>query len=133
MAFLDVSDLTLDPDFASSFTVQRRSQIINDSGVVSMAVRSLPAIGVVMSPTSKDLIRGDAAQLLGKLITVDTTFALQGPAPGFQPDLVVWHGDSYVVVQLDDYSNFGMGFVHALCQSIDITSQPPQPTPPQLP
>ncbi len=129
MPFLDVASVLLDPDLADTFTVLRRTQTISTGGIASTSpILTLPAIGVVAAATPDDLIRGDATQLMSKSITVDTIFALQGPAPGYQPDVVVWHGDNYVVTHIDDYSNFGAGFVHALCQSIDSIDQGPQPS-----
>jgi hypothetical protein len=72
-----------------------------------------------------DLDRGADYQIARNSIEVTTSFPLQGPAPGYQPDQVIWHGDTYVVTSVLDYSKAGRGVVTALCQSIELIDGPP--------
>jgi hypothetical protein len=43
-----------------------------------------------------------------------------GPAGTTPADLVVWKGARYTVVNVDDYSHFGAGFVAATCDLIPV-------------
>jgi hypothetical protein len=69
-------------------------------------------------------------QITGKALTVITQYRLRGESEStgteFQPDLVVWHGDSFLVKHVEDWSAFGPGFILAVCISIDVVDTPPQ-------
>lgn len=128
-AGLDVSEVLADPMLASSFTVIRRSEVLGQNGRVNIDPVNLGEKTGVVYPTGRnDLARLDDQQMMGKHINIVTDFRLQGPAPGFQPDLIGWHGDFYVVQLLDDYTDFGAGFVQAVAGSMSSVDQPPQVT-----
>jgi hypothetical protein len=65
-----------------------------------------------------------------KAIGVITTFALRSVSEvsgtEFLPDIVIWHGDNFLVRSLEDWTAYGSGFVLALCSSIDLVDAPPQ-------
>jgi hypothetical protein len=57
---------------------------------------------------------------------------LQGPALDAQgnqtqPDHVLWHGSTFVIRLLEDYSGYGRG-VHAIAESVQAVDPPPLPT-----
>ena len=80
------------------------------------------------------MLRVEAFSIAEKTIRVTTTFMLRGPSKdvtmqNFQPDIVIWKGDSYVVRALDDFSQYGAGMVTAECSSIDYVDSPPSAPP----
>jgi galactose-6-phosphate isomerase len=130
MSQLDFSAVLTDPLFLDSYTVIRRTQLMSSSGIASTTNVSLPHIaGVVYPSDENDLKRLPDAQVMAKSLTVITNFTLYGESEAagfeFQPDLVVWNGDSFVVRLIEDWSNYGTGFIKAICTSIDLVDSPP--------
>lgn len=131
MPGLDVTDVLADPDVAGeSFTVIRRQQSIGANGREVLTATSLPNITGSIVPTPlNSLAREEAYQSQQKSIRVVTTFRLRGASKDagvtYQPDQVVWKGDTFVVKSLDDYSQYGAGFIVADCTSIDLVDQAP--------
>jgi hypothetical protein len=127
MPLHDVSD-AFDPTFFDDYTVRRRTETINSLGRVVMAVQSYNTIGVVTPSSPNDLNRLPEQQYMNKAITIYTQFKIQGPAPGFQPDEIVWHGSRYIVTAVDDYAGYGRGFIMVICVSMDaVDPAPPLP------
>lgn len=122
MALLDVSlDTLLDPMLTDSFTVKRRPEFIAGTGRSSTTDTILPnIIGVVTMASGKDLERLPDDEVFERVISVVTSFALQGETQGAQPDVVVWRGNNYVVRAIDLYPQFGGGFIQAICTSMDL-------------
>ena len=128
MPTLDVSDAWLCPEMSDfpSFDVIRRAETINGVGRSEVTPTLIPnLVGAIYPTGDNSLVRTEDYQLSRKTITVVTTFRLMETAPGYQPDLVFWHGDSFIVRDLNDYSAWGSGFVEAECTSIDLQDLPP--------
>ena len=137
MPGLDLSIALTNPLTLDSFDVLRRRQVKNNFGEVNMDVERTAAVkGVVYSESLNDLARRAEAQVTTKSITIITRFALRSEAQDandnsvYQPDVVLWRGDQFLVVHIEDYSNYAHGFVKATAESMDITDQPPLPTGP---
>jgi galactose-6-phosphate isomerase len=62
-----------------------------------------------------------------KDIVVHTTFRLRGPTRGFQPDVVIWNGNRYVVRDIRDWTQFGVGYIRAECESMSHLDHPDKP------
>lgn len=110
------------------FTVLRRTEVIPYTGRVAIPAQftTFPNIPGTVGPTSpNDLARIPDLDLSLSTLTVVTTFRLRGPAPGFLPDWIVWHGDTYQVRSLNDYSAYGGGYVQAVVQMVDAQAEPP--------
>ena len=56
----------------------------------------------------------DGSRIVGS-ITIHTIFRLSDGSAGQDADEVVWQGRTYTVVNVNDYSHFGRGFVCATC------------------
>lgn len=125
MPDLDLTDVLFDPDFADSFIVRRQTDTVGSNGRNTKAFADTAATGVVTPGPDNGLAIGSDETHAGKSLTIVTTFRLQGPAPGFQPDLIWWGGDFYKVMKVEDFSHFGSGFVQAEASSIDPVDQPP--------
>jgi hypothetical protein len=147
---LDVSIAVCSAYLADSFSVLRRTQTVNNFGVASVTPQTItPVYGVVAPSNENDLSRFPDLEVQSKAITVITSFALRGEAETggtsfgaglfnaggygegveFQPDIVVWNGDNYVVRALDDWSQYADGFSRAICTSINLVDQPPTTEP----
>jgi len=125
----DLRDALSAPEFVDQFRVLRRDQNIDTTGRARntpMAV--VGALGVVTATSPNELVRLPEEQHQSKSIEITTTFPLHGPAEGLSPDLILWHGDTFVVTLLDDWSNYGPGFIHVVCSSMDGVDLPPEAT-----
>jgi len=134
MPMLNLSPVLTSPMLLDTFTVNRRQQSINNYGEASTTVTANTNIrGIVFPSDENDLKRLPDAQIQAKAITVITAFALRGESETgtggdetqFQPDIVVWNGDSFMVRVVEDYTNYAAGFVLAVCTSIDLVDEPP--------
>ncbi|MBR8123228.1 hypothetical protein KDW39_08710 [Burkholderia multivorans] len=116
MAFLDVSDVVLDPDFMDTGLIcNRMTQTVDDHGRAQNSVASTPFSAVVTSDKGDILHRNaDGSRIIGS-ITLHTMFRLLDGSVGQDADEVVWAGRTYTVVNVNDYSHFGRGFVCATC------------------
>ena len=133
MAFLDVSDVLLDPDFTNSFVVQRRLETVDVNGRSQVQTFSAPSFGVVTAASPNDLERLPESDVYRRVISIVTKFKLRGETKdasgnNWKPDLIVWQGDHYLVREIDLYSQFGAGFIQALCSSEDLVDKPPTET-----
>lgn len=130
MPLLDMSTVLDDPNIIDTFAVLRRTEVVNNFGVSAVTAVSTPGVyGVVYPSNENDLKRFPDLQVQAKALTVITRFALRGESEAsgseFQPDVVVWNGDNFVVRALEDWSNYASGFILAICTSIDLVDQPP--------
>jgi galactose-6-phosphate isomerase len=132
MPEIDVIDCLLDPDLAAdSFVVLRRADVVAANGRTTPVVTdTIPVIGAVYPTGDLSLTRADAYQSQAKTIKVISPFRLRGVAKDtlglrYQPDIVIWRGDKFLVRIVDDYSRYGAGMVEAECSSIDFADLPP--------
>lgn len=133
MPLLDVSWVTRDPMLADAFDVLRRQDVVGSNGrTVPTVVESFyDVVGVVTQQDAGMLMRKEEGQIIPRRIFVATQFALRGasrdgpPLPdGFQPDLVVWNGTTYVVVDVMSYQRFGAGVTQATAESMAAVDVP---------
>lgn len=131
MPTLDVND-AFDPSFIDDVTVVRRIPIVNDKGrrVDSSTAFSIRAVVVAASPD--DLQRLPDAEYMNKAISVCATAdqysdraVMQGPSDNTAADELLWHGSSYLVMTVQDYSAYGRGFVQAT--AVSMTQPDPSP------
>jgi galactose-6-phosphate isomerase len=137
MPDIDVSDLCDDPDIAGeAFSVIRRQEVVGPNGVSTLTLTTFPqpgdpAIAGSVTPTGDNsLVRAEAYTTQSNTIKVITAFRLRGPSKdgagkSFQPDIVVWNGNHFVVSTLNEWTSFGGGFVEAECTQIDFNPLAP--------
>lgn len=133
MPMMDMSSALTNPITMDQFSANRRTQSVDNFGISSTAnVISTPLYGVVYPSNENDLKRLPDTQVQSKAITVITRFALRGEShtsgSEFQPDIVVWplvNGNSYLVRDVLDWSQYAAGFINAICTSINLVDQPP--------
>lgn len=127
----DVND-AFDPSFLDNILVNRFDETVDNHGRVITTITQLATQAVVLAASPNDLQRLPEEEFMTKAITLYTPFRLQGPAdPGTgdrqKPDEVLWHGSSFVIRLIDDYTNYGRGFVHAVATSTLAVDPPPPP------
>ncbi|HDV6327448.1 TPA: hypothetical protein RJR39_003541 [Burkholderia cenocepacia] len=124
MAFLDVTDVLLDPDFMDTgLLCNRMTQIVDERGRAANAVTALPFAAVVTSDLGDILTRlAEGSRITGSM-TLHTSFRLRdgGPDGTADADEVVWRGVTFTVSKVNDYSHFGRGFVCATCDLKPLT------------
>jgi len=118
------SQVVLDPLLADKFSRVRRAETISvvtgRSSVASVQTDNL--IGVVTMYKDIETIRTEfpEVQFSTRVINVVTKANLQAAIAGYQPDLVIWRGDNFIVLQVSPYPQYGSGFYEAVCMSIDL-------------
>ncbi|HEM8999486.1 TPA: hypothetical protein U2T46_001531 [Burkholderia cenocepacia] len=116
MAFLDVTEVLLDPDFMDTgLTCNRMTQTVDAHGRGQNAPTATTFAAVVTSDKGDILHRNaDGSRIIGS-ITLHTMFRLSDGSAGQDADEIMWAGRTYTVVNVNDYSHFGRGFVCATC------------------
>jgi hypothetical protein len=128
MPLLDVTSILNDPDFADGFSAKRREQTVDTHGRLVTVERLIPdLVGVVTMTSPTDLDRGPDYQVNSRSITIVCKFPLRGESTNYQPDIVLWRGDNYLVRHVDLYPQFGAGFYQVQCESIEKTDSPLEP------
>ena len=131
MPFLDVTDVLLDPDFADTIGVIRRTEVVNSYGEAQVYDKpDFNIIAVVTTPGANELSRLPEYATFTNTISVITKFPLrsasqENSADNYQPDLIVYQNTKYVVNHVDDYTQYGPGFVQAICTELAFTSRAP--------
>jgi hypothetical protein len=141
MAQIDMSQALTNPLSLTKFSVIRQNQVINNWGETKIDVEMIPVVrGVVFPEGPNGLSRRPEAQTNAKTLVIFTRFALRGASisantdGSYQPDIIVWNGNRYLVAEIEDYSNYARGFIKvraASTQEMDqapVTSGPPQET-----
>lgn len=117
MASLDVSDVLSDPDFASSFTVTSTTVSMATGVPVSTVATPVAASGVVI-PGKSSIRRLDDGSRVTAFIDIYTQFPLSAGTKATDTnsraaDIVTWHGRQFTVAVIEDWTDFGAGFLHA--------------------
>jgi hypothetical protein len=122
MPNLDVADVLDDPDFFDFFTVKRPAVSATVGGIAQTTTQTFTKVAGVVTPAgAPDLMLLPEGSIETGVIQIITRFALQtGKGTGFSPDIVSWHGADYTVLNTDDWSGFGAGFIKALARQRQI-------------
>lgn len=123
MPFLDLSDLILDPDFAgamSQITVTRQAETVGSNGRASFTTSSFTPLAVVAPAAGLKLdILPEAARTEGS-ISVITSFHLLQASASNAADQLTWRGVVYTVAHVSDWTQYGAGFIEAICTIRDL-------------
>jgi hypothetical protein len=122
------SQVVLDPLLADKFSRVRRQETVSEVNGRSTVntIQTDNLVGVVTMNRDIETIRQEfpEVQFSTRVINVVTKANLQAAVAGYQPDLVIWRGDNYVVLQVSPYPQYGSGFYEAVATSIDLADQP---------
>jgi hypothetical protein len=122
MPLLDVNDVLTDPDFVNTNLICTRNvQEVNDNGIASLTSCNITFTGVVTSVTGANLRRKADGELIYGDIMVITRFRLTDGKAGYTADIITFQQRTYTVVDVNNYSNYGRGFMEARCELIPFS------------
>lgn len=121
MPFLDVSDVILDPDFADKATYTRQSQFISSGGIATSTSITTPIYGVCTSVKGDILNRRADGSMVGGTILWHTKTKLIAGSIGHPADLLTWANREYTVIDVSNYSRYGVGFVCCTCELVPLS------------
>jgi hypothetical protein len=131
MPFLDVTDVLLDPMFCETLVVKRRVQtLLKGRTQMQVTVVNPAPVGVVL-PLDGELERAPDMQTAPKRIEIHTPYRLRGESnkaddsAEYQPDLINWNGDDYLVTVVDNFSHYGRGFIRAEAVATPLVDNEP--------
>lgn len=131
MPLLDVSDILDDPDFQTDFLVTRTTQTVQSNGMANNAVATTTQYGVVtmddgtLNKRFPDLERVEGAILIHTRFRLTDGTTSATPGVTIPPDVIDWPstgGRKYTVHYVDNYSQYGAGFICAICTLKDLTN-----------
>jgi len=119
------------PLLLDTFNVIRRTETVNTSGESVLSLSASTGIYGVVKPIGDRLDRKADDDTDQKDLRIFTKFALRGSArdgapTNWKPDLIFWHGNNFIVINVRDWGAYGIGYVVAECNAIDVISAPPQ-------
>lgn len=127
MPLLNVTELFTDPDFATTFNVERIGEDVDERGrTVAAPFPIRGVVGVVQPASPTTLARfADGSNLTGA-IEIWTTFPLSnGQRSDYQgADTVLWRGAPYTVIDVSPWDEHG-GHVRAVARLAALN--PPAP------
>lgn len=122
MAFLDISEVLLDPDFMDNDLVcERNKETVNEQGLAVVTTEEIPFSGVVTTNEGTKLQRAIDLERISGSITIHSIFPLTDGKDGTTADIVQWENKRYTVVNAYSYAHFGSGFTKAICNIIPVT------------
>jgi hypothetical protein len=131
MPLLDVSEITLDPDFADQLQVTRRGEVVDQATGRSHTTEQTfdEVYGTVTMQDPADLLRRDDSDSQPRLIFIATPFRMRGVAEGFKPDVVTWPipgeegSTKYTVLKCYPYPRYGAGMYEVVAESMNATDK----------
>ena len=119
---IDVTELLDDPDFVTgNLVVISRAQSVNTSGrTENTEVRTTSSGGVFPGTGNMMLRTPDGERVTGDISIVTRDYLTGGIGQGRAADVVEYAGGRYIVKNTFDYSNWGRGFVMAVCDMLPV-------------
>lgn len=116
MPGLDVSDVLLDPDFMSKgIDCKRTAVVLGDNGRSQTTTTNSKFNGVVTSNDGFKLDRKPDGTVIKGAINIHTRFVLTEGDADHQADEITWQGREYIVSQTLPNTQYGRGFIKAIC------------------
>lgn len=116
MPFLDVSDVLQDPDFMSSGLICKRTAVIvGSNGRAQTTLTNLTFDAVVTTNNGFQLDRKPDGTIIKGAINIHTQFVLIPGDQDHQADEITWQGKNYIVHQVLSNTQYGNGFIKAIC------------------
>jgi len=126
MPTLDVTDVLLSPEFCDEICYIRRKEVLPANGRVVVSAYNLETLGVIFIGTLGNDPQEADQQHASNWINVHSIVRLLDVAKGYQPDLVKYNDQTYIVRKAYNWSRYGVGFFAAECELQDLTSGAPR-------
>lgn len=123
---LDVLDAILDPMFCERILVTRRIQSIDNTGRTVINTEQLNPVAVVTIGSPEKMAMTTDVEIAKNVITVHSTIRLYDPSTNsysnvnYQPDLVSYNGNKYLVTKSYNWSRYGNGFFMSECELYNL-------------
>lgn len=121
MPLIDVTDVLSDPDFVDDFTVIRSTRTVDQHGHAIDLPGQFYTFGSIQPTNGNTLMLLPEAERVGSFITIYTMFPLISLSDTTAPDRIIWHNKTYQVKMLNDWTDYGQGWVRAICELINMT------------
>lgn len=121
MPLLDIDEIFTDPNFVDDFTVVRNTRTVNTSGRTVDTPGTFYTYGNIQPAREAQLKQLSDEERVGSFISVVTPFILYALTPTTAPDQVTWQGQLYRVKIVRDWSQYGSGFIEAICELVTLT------------
>jgi hypothetical protein len=138
LPLLDVTQVLSDPDFYSAFYVTQSMQAVQMSGATPGAVTVTPGSttlcrGVVEKGKQSRLLAADGARITA-FIEIWTQAPISGgykidDTTSRRPDVITYAGNQWLVVIVNDYTDWGNGFVYVQADllTVNMVANVPDP------
>jgi hypothetical protein len=125
MPTLDVTEVLGSPEFQDNFLVTQTAFVIGAGGTGSSTVTGPFAAQGVVIPGKSSLQRNSDGERVTAYLDVYTTYPLTNglktdDVSSREADIVTWRGRQFTVMGIDDFTNFGAGFIHASCDLLPL-------------
>jgi len=122
MPLLDVSEVLLDPVFQDTTLVARRqTKTVTTDGIAVVAGSTFGFAGVVVQNSGDRLKRLEDGTRHEDSISIYTMTDLISGEQGKAADIITWQNREYTVATVMDWSTYGRGFKHAICDLRNLT------------
>lgn len=119
MPTIDVSELITDPDFAQSFSLIRTTgEFINGRWTETLE-ETLTRTGVIAPAGAKELRQlpeADRVEGAISIFTKEIMYITSDTGVLRSSDKISWQGHLYKIISVENWSDWGDGFYHALAQ-----------------
>jgi len=116
MPLLDVTEVLLDPMFQDTSLVARReTETVGLNGMAVFTPTTFSFAGVVVQASGEQLQRLENGTRHADSIDIYTLENLIDGQQGLTADVVIWQGNEYTVAKVLDWSTYGRGFKHVIC------------------
>lgn len=117
MADLDVSELMDDPDFADPAILHSRTATVDPATgrtIVTETTAPITVIACTVSPVTAQRLSQGTHTTGWRAFHSVTRMTAGDAALGTEADRLEWSGQMWQVVEVNDWSTFGDGFVEAI-------------------
>ena len=122
MANINVDDVISDIDFEDEFNVIRSVETVGTDGLATFASTTFTACGVVQPASGRSLLLlPDSARVQGA-IEIWTKEHLRMNDDYYAADVILWEDRSYIVSNVEDFFNYGKGYVRVTCTLHKLTN-----------
>lgn len=121
---LDLTDVVTDPIFqdeTGTLFLRRVLDGVSDQGLATEQTKTVPLQGSVQAGGGARMMRDiESGEMVQDQITIYTTTILRPGRGDRTADVVIYQGKEYVVDSVQDWSNWGNGFVSASCSLLGV-------------
>lgn len=119
---LDVTEVLIDPMFQDTEILYTRvTETVDNNGLAQHTSTTTQFAGVVVQNGGDQLKRLEDGSRHTDSIDIYTRTNLISGEQGWTADIVTWQGRQYTVMKVLDWSTYGTGFRHAICDLRPLT------------